>query len=158
MTDIRIESLGQFSNHVRHLRENVWRLKEDQELWFRGENEDHEHTLLRPELYRPRRGTDLRSIDDLLDIESHLFEEFQRCGEQFLSEALEQKYWNWDSYFLLQHHGGATRLLDWSDGALMALHFAVRNPEADASGRDAFVYVLTQIKREAKNHLQRDGY
>ena len=40
----------------------------------------------------------------------------------------------------MQHHNGPTRLLDWSDGALMALHFAVRNKADDSS--DARVYVL----------------
>lgn len=140
--DAKISTLGDFLNRVRDVRENLCRVSDEKELWFRGESEDHGNTLLRPELYRPRKPSALRHIDDLLDIESALYEEFRRCADQFRSEALDRKYWEWDSYFLLQHHGGATRLLDWSDGALMALHFAVRNPHDDAKRTDAFVYIL----------------
>lgn len=136
----KITTLGGFLDYVRdECRGWWWRLADDKELWFRGESQDHQNTLLRPELYRPRKGRALKAIDDLLDIESALYEEFQRCADQFRGEALDREYWDWDSYFLLQHHGGATRLLDWSDGALMALHFAVRNPHDET---DAFVYIL----------------
>jgi hypothetical protein len=141
MTVDKVRSLGRLLDCVREKRENLWRLRPEKELWFRGESQDHPNTLLRPELYRPRKSSALRPVDDLLDIESELYDEFQRCADQFRSEALDRKYWEWDSYFLLQHHGGATRLLDWSDGALMALHFAVRNPQDDCKG-DAFLYIL----------------
>jgi hypothetical protein len=40
----------------------------------------------------------------------------------------------------MQHYGGPTRLLDWSDGSLMALHFAIRD-HPTATG-DALVYAL----------------
>jgi hypothetical protein len=94
MTGNKVISLGRFLDYVRDVRENVWRLDDDKELWFRGESEDHDSTLLRPELYRPRNYSALRPFDDLLDIESALYEEFQRCGDQFRSEALDQEYWD----------------------------------------------------------------
>ncbi len=44
----------------------------------------------------------------------------------------------------MQHHGGQTRLLDWSDGSLMALHFALRNKQGDDA--DPVVYVLDSYR------------
>jgi hypothetical protein len=99
MTGDKISSLGDFLNYVRDVRDNLWRLDDEKELWFRGESQDYENTLLRPELYRPRKLSALRPVDDLLDIESALYEEFQRCADQFRSETLDRKYWQWDSYF-----------------------------------------------------------
>ena len=99
MTENKVSSLGGFLDYVHDVRENLWRLGDEKELWFRGESQDHKHTLLRPELYRPRQPNALRPVDDLLDIESALYDEFQRCGDQFRSETLDRKYWDWDSYF-----------------------------------------------------------
>jgi len=56
--------------------------------------------------------------------------------------------WDWDSYFLMQHHECPTRLLDWSDGALMAMHFALRDKKND--GDDARVYVLEPYRLNDK--------
>jgi len=92
---------------------------------------------LRPALYRPPRGRSLKSISDLLKIEDGLFADFQRCNAQLTDTIIEDDF---DGYLFMQHHGGPTRLLDWSDGSLMALHFALRNKQGDE--KDSLVYVL----------------
>jgi FRG domain len=140
-SDKPVESLGEFVTLVRDYRD-FWGNEEDQELWFRGESKDFGVTKLRPELYRPALGKALKPIDDLLDIERDLYEEFQRVAvERCGVVSPNSEDWDWDSYFLMQHHEGPTRLLDFSDGALMALHFATRNREDDDGG-DSYVYIL----------------
>jgi hypothetical protein len=127
----------------------LWKTPDEREIWFRGEDRQHP-TFLRPELYRPGKNTDgtdqpLKPITELLNIENDLYTEFQRCAVQLRTERAPEEDWDWDAYFLMQHHGAPTRLLDWSDGALMALHFAVRSkPRNDPA--DAIVYAIDPFR------------
>ncbi|MGO9012910.1 MAG: FRG domain-containing protein [Bryobacteraceae bacterium] len=135
-----VKNLSDFIARVRGLRKQ-WGLAKHKELWFRDESRDYGSTILRPELYRPASdGISLKPIWKLLTIENDLHEEFKRAAVERCNERVSEDDWDWDSYFLMQHHSGPTRLLDWSDGALMALHFALRNKKDDP--HDARVYVL----------------
>ena len=49
-------------------------------------------------------------------------------------------YWGW--LFLMQHYGVATRIMDWSKDALVALIFACKNRSAYEQTQDAGVYAL----------------
>jgi hypothetical protein len=132
----KVTTLGEFLDEMAVLRE-LWKKDKIEELWFRGESSRHEQTTLRPVLYRSDRPT-----PDILDLEDYLFEEFTRSGTT-LAEVHPEDDAEW--YFLMQHHGGPTRLLDWSDGALIALHFALTSKASYSTIEDAVVYALDPI-------------
>jgi len=118
-----------------------WKVPRRDELWFRAEDERHRKTKLQPGLYRPRDSGKRKSVATLLELESYLYDEFQRCATQLSDTKADIGKGEWEQYFLMQHYGVPTRLLDWSDGALVALHFAVRDKPIPAQSASV-VYVL----------------
>jgi FRG domain len=97
--------------------------------WFRGHVDAGWE--LTPKLYRdepPTRG--MRIVED------ELRQEFVMRAPS-LSDERPQNSWDW--YFLMQHSGAPTRLLDWTEGALIALYFAVRNKQEET---DAAVWAF----------------
>lgn len=129
-------SISDISEIVRKARAE-WKLKEDEEIWFRGEDAKYRHTTLLPKLFR-HLPSHLDIISkNILRKEEFIHNEFSRCGTQLYGHDNVE---DWDWYFLMQHHGAPTRLLDWSDGALMGVHFAVRESHEESKG--AFVYLV----------------
>jgi hypothetical protein len=91
--------------------------------WFRGQASAE--WGLTPKIYRHQRGVRdskaegqrVRSDDD------EIREGFIRRAAN-LSDIKPTNEWDW--YFVMQHYGAKTRLLDWTDGALLGLYFALR--------------------------------
>jgi len=98
----------------------------DAEFWFRGQGRATDALL--PGLYRYPR---------LRGAEGEIRYAFQQQARALLEREPPRTKWEW--YFLMQHHGVPTRLLDWSEGALLGLHFALRS---NLPGSDAAVWIL----------------
>jgi len=125
-------SLGEYLLRIKEIRTR-WKLDEGRTrkgdagpLWFRGHR--HVDWKLVPKLYRK----EFSDAD-----ENEIRQEFQSRAQQLIQARLPADKWEW--YFLMQHYGAPTRLLDWTDNPLTALYFAVADHRGDC---DASVWVL----------------
>jgi hypothetical protein len=98
------------------------------ELWFRGADREHDPI---PSLFR------YKDAD-----EWEVRREFRRRGLLMLSEREPADEWEW--YFLMRHHNAPTRLLDWTDSALIALYFSLRQHVPE--GVPAAIWVLDPVR------------
>jgi hypothetical protein len=112
---ITVNTLGEFVSSVEQVQQR-WTDKSDGFIypWFRG-LPDAEFSLL-PGLYRG-------GEDENEDSYRH---DFLQKGYPFLTDtAFGVPISDWEWYFLMQHYGLPTRLLDWTEGSLIALFFAL---------------------------------
>lgn len=97
--------------------------KGESRLWYRGQS--NAAWGLTPGQYR------YSDLD-----EQEVRSEFQLKARPLLRDVPTSE-WEW--YFIMQHHGLPTRLLDWTTGALLGLYFALRD---NTGSEDAAVWVL----------------
>ena len=128
------ETVGQYLEEISRLRHALGFGKDEPwGPWFRG-HQRHYWPLL-PKLYRY--FGDFKEIRRER-IEDEIREEFI-VRAPVLSEAKPAGNDDWEWYFLMRHFGAPTRLLDWTEGALLGLYFAVKdNPGL----YDAAVWIL----------------
>lgn len=141
-----IGPLSECLERLKELRE-VWGLDDGDgrrgdadPLWFRGHADAG--WKLTPKLYRPEyRGAD----------ENEIRHEFKSRALQLIQGRLPADEWEW--YFLMQHYGVPTRLLDWTENPLIAIYFTVEGHKAD---RDAAVWALdpTWLNRKLRRGIE----
>ena len=91
-------------------------------LWYRGQK-DARWSLIPGEYRFPINADEVRS-------------EFVLKAKALL-DRVPANDWEW--YFIMQHYSLPTRLLDWTEGALIGLHFALSQ---DTGKSDAAVWIL----------------
>ncbi|MEZ6104452.1 MAG: FRG domain-containing protein [Pirellulaceae bacterium] len=97
------------------------------DIWFRGHADMI--WLLIPSALRP----------PFSSVSEHRYRhDFKLRAQPFLNEATQLPKDDWDWYFLMQHYGVPTRLLDWTESALVGLYFAIQS----APGTDGCVWIL----------------
>lgn len=93
--------------------------------WFRGVAKAD---------YKPAPGTVWKNVN--IGMEGGLEHQFLMSYQSYT----DRNFSAWDLYALMQHHGLPTRLLDWSESALVALFFALTSePDSDS---DRAIWVL----------------
>ena len=124
----RVGSLGEFISAVDEIT-TAWCWQRDEQFgpWFRG-HADAAWELV-PTLYRG---------SPVADYEDDYRHEFKLKAYPYLAGTGREPTNEWEWYFLMQHYGLPTRLLDWTEGALQALYFALREARV---GRDAAVWM-----------------
>ncbi len=123
-SDVEIRSIGAL---VDRLSEDV---PDDQPTWFRGmANRDWR---LEPSL--ARHGG--------IDLEIPLIKRFKQNALPHMSSRPENE-WEW--LFVMQHHGLPTRLLDWTENALVALYFVVNDVSPEARDNDGALWAILPV-------------
>lgn len=128
-----IRSVEEFVKEVATLRD-LWFPDEPLVPWCRGQ--ERAEWGLTPKYYR------LIPKDDGIAIEHEIREEFATRSpalSDYVKLSEDRALYNWESYFVMQHYGAPTRLLDWTESSLVAMYFAVR---ANTGNYDAAVWAL----------------
>lgn len=127
-----IESISAFSDCVKYVWDIKWRegrdklhkkypqYIEEEFPWFRGVCSTEHHLI--PGLYWLFKSKTKKQI---INIAEDIREEFRRRGEHLFRES-HQELEDGELYELMQHYAVPTRLLDWTEGALIGLYFAIR--------------------------------
>ncbi|NLM76329.1 MAG: FRG domain-containing protein [Clostridiaceae bacterium] len=115
-------------------------IKFNQKLWFRGiKNSDY---ALLPSIGRQGFNVEYELMY-LSKFKAKALSYLEGINMNLADSGIES-YWNW--LFLMHYHRAPTRLLEWTEDALVALVFAVdQDVTADEKEKDAAVWCLNPV-------------
>jgi len=134
--------INSIENYIGHIREHVPQWGEGAVPWFRGEPESD--TPLLPKVFRKTKDREFHNENQLLQM-------FRMKAPNFVREATPLRGDTDQWLFLAQHVGLPTRLLDWTESALVGLYFALKQDKPTVWMLDPFRLNELSVTSSAKH-------
>ncbi|WP_313376334.1 FRG domain-containing protein [Chishuiella sp.] len=149
-----VNSVSEYIQEIKNISSKL--LGDDNhDLWFRAENEFFKTKLI-PSIFREKDffGEELsksniyeskvitpEGCNIASKIENTLRSKFSINNHIYNKNKYSSD--SWENYYLMQHYGIPTRLLDWSESALIALFFCVEKLNSEYNG---IIWILNPYK------------
>ena len=136
--EVYVKTLIEFIEQIKEFK------KRKKKVWYRGHSDNS--YKLEPSIYREPYSP---------ESETELLNQFKSRALPHLKNIPDKNdYWEW--LFLMQHYKLPTRLLDWSESALIALAFAVIY-RTDKNTNGAHIWCLDPLKLNSQfNNLDKN--
>lgn len=127
----KVSSLEDYISHIDYAVKNIFGTNS---IWFRGHAD-----------------TDYKLVPNILRNNQYSIETEEKVNGEFINKAKGfinnfSDFEDDERYYLMQHYGLKTRLLDWTEGYLIALFFSLKLSSMDNRFKDPCVWIINPIE------------